>query len=735
MHNNSNSKRSYKIRFLWFWLAILTVLGACGSDDDSPQSPPVVESPVPPIEDTTPEQFGFAAIFAAPSEIAESETVTILGIDTAAAITITGGEYSIDGGPYTAAAGTISNSQTLSVRLTAPDEAGAVLEALLTVGGVSASFRVTNSIPLAGSPIATNQTKFLGGVCCGRQAPDFTKYWNQVTPENAGKWGSVEGTRDVYNWTALDDVYAMAEANGYVSKMHVLVWGNQQPRWIRDLPVEEQLEEIREWFSLVSERYPEFDYVEVVNEFDNDPPDSANDGPGYIDALRLADAATTTELIEQFVANGEDAASAAEHAAEFDWIINSFQMARDLFPASTKLMINEYNVVNSDSRTTKMMEIVELLKARNLIDAVGFQGHAFSTTGSNQAMLDNIDRLATLDLDLFVTELDIDGPTDLVQLLDYQRLFPMFWEHEAIKGITVWGYLPGHWREAQGAHLASEAGVEKPALVWLRAYVYGQSPLINDPGNVGKGEELAEDTPVDTVLTTLSATAFNGEAASGVEWSILGGNGSESYAIDSATGAVSVQGALIPGENQVYVQAKSGTYTSLVLPLAFLVPGEVEVDAPAPFAYDFVNGLSGWRVDFGSSEFFSVAHNAVAEAAEVTPDWNEESQYLIVFVPDAPLNFTGARLEYTVTVTQAQANAGLMVTGVVQTGQPEGWTQIRGASEVLVEGENTFIFSPVDNADNNLQVIERVAIEFSGLQNSGNTDTILINNIDVSFEP
>lgn len=711
-----------KILILFATFAVAATLTGCGGDGKSDPEP-----------DTTPDQYSFSAVTDAALEtVVESDDVTITGIDAAANISITGGEYSIDGGDYTATAGTISNDQTVSVRVTSSATLETEVVATLTIGGVNADFSVT-TLPIdEEGPIAAGQNKFLGGVCCGAQAVRFTSYWNQVTPENAGKWGSVEGTRDEYNWAPLDEVYAMGKDNGYSVKMHVLVWGNQQPAWITELPPEEQLEEIQEWFTLVAERYPAFDYVEVVNEFDNDPPDTANDGPGYIDALRLADPETTTELIAQFTADGEDAEAAAERAAEYDWIINSFQMARDIFPASVKLMINEYSVINTDSRTTKTMEIVQLLQDRDLIDAVGFQGHAFSTGGPNQNMVDNIDRLATLGLDLFVTELDIDGPTDLIQLIDYQRIFPMFWEHEAIKGITVWGYLPGHWRQNQGAHLADENGVEKPALTWLRGYVNGQSPVIADTGGIGTGEELAEDTPIGTEIVTLSATAPGG---GDIEWSILGGERAAPYAIDPTTGVVTVEEPLLSGENHVFVQAKSGIYTSMLLELEFLVPGEVYIEPPPPITYNFEEGLQGWRVDFGSTEEFTVAHNAEAEAAEVTPDWSTESQFLIVFVPNSPLNFTGANLEYTVTVTQAQVDAGIMVRGVVQTGEPQTWTRIEGEYQPLVAGENTFTYIPVDDDENNLEVIERVAIEFTGLQDSGNTDTILINNIAVTFNP
>jgi len=60
---------------------------------------------------------------------------------------------------------------------------------------------------------------------------------------------------------------------------------------------------------------------------------------------------------------------------------------------------------------------------------------------------------------------------DNTQLMEYQRVFPLFWEHPAIQGITLWGYRPGHWRSAQGAYLAYDNGAERPALEWLRDYV------------------------------------------------------------------------------------------------------------------------------------------------------------------------------------------------------------------------------------------------------------------------
>jgi len=298
------------------------------------------------------------------------------------------------------------------------------------------------------NPIAKDKTKYLGNIYSQAQLPNFNQYWNQVVPENAGKWGSVEGTRDVMNWTELDAAYKLAKDNNFPFRMHVLVWGNQQPAWIESLPANEQLEEIKEWMAAVAERYPALDFVEVVNEPINDPPATVGNGGGnYIGAL------------------------GGTGTTQYDWILTAFRLARGYFPNS-KLMINEYNILNNTSNLTKYSQIIDLLKGGNLIDAIGVQGHAFSTKGTPAATItNNLNVLGAKGLPVYITELDIDGPTDNAQLLEYQRVFPLLWENPAVQGITLWGYRPGLWRNAEGAYLITANNSERPALTWLREYV------------------------------------------------------------------------------------------------------------------------------------------------------------------------------------------------------------------------------------------------------------------------
>ncbi|MEQ1803347.1 MAG: hypothetical protein ABL989_15570 [Gammaproteobacteria bacterium] len=91
--------------------------------------------------DTNPDQFQFVDQDGVDQDIEIiSEPVTITGIDAPAAITVTGGEYSIGcNGTFTAAAGTISNDEDVCVRHTSASTSGTAVTTTLTVGTAPAS--------------------------------------------------------------------------------------------------------------------------------------------------------------------------------------------------------------------------------------------------------------------------------------------------------------------------------------------------------------------------------------------------------------------------------------------------------------------------------------------------------------------------------------------------------------------------------------------------------------------
>ncbi len=373
-----------------------------------------------------------------------------------------------------------------------------------------------------GPPIATGHSKFLGSAWSpGNASANFLNYWNKVTPENAGKWGSAEPTRDVFNWTQLDEAYALAKNNGLPFHFHVLVWGNQQPNWIDELPVEEQLEEIHEWFAAVAARYPDIDYLEVVNEPLHDPPCTReNGGGGYCDALG---------------GRGTPEERAKNPDREWLWIVNAFKLAKHYFP-NTKLMLNDYSIENNTNDTNRYIGIVKLLKSQGLIDIVGLQGHAFSQ-GEPAPMPTyraNLDRIAErTGLPIHITELDVDGTEDSVQLANMQKIFPIYWDHPQVTVITLWGYKQfNHWRQAQGAWLvwsqAGSEGAERPALQYIHKYVNNTKPEVE----IGQEYVIDANAPHGTVVANVLGHDADGDPLG--NWAMAAAGASGLFAISPA---------------------------------------------------------------------------------------------------------------------------------------------------------------------------------------------------------
>jgi hypothetical protein len=94
--------------------------------------------------DTTPDAFSFTdQTNVARATLTESNAITVAGIDAAAAISVTGGEYQIDGGGWTSGAGTVNNGASVKVRHTSSASYSTATNTVLTIGGVSDTFSTT----------------------------------------------------------------------------------------------------------------------------------------------------------------------------------------------------------------------------------------------------------------------------------------------------------------------------------------------------------------------------------------------------------------------------------------------------------------------------------------------------------------------------------------------------------------------------------------------------------------
>ncbi|MCW8924074.1 MAG: hypothetical protein OQK69_10670 [Gammaproteobacteria bacterium] len=77
------------------------------------------------------------------NNIFTSNIANITDITTSVNISIIGGEYSINGGAWTSAPGTVSNLSPVLLRQTSAATGSTQTDAVLTIGGVSATFSVT----------------------------------------------------------------------------------------------------------------------------------------------------------------------------------------------------------------------------------------------------------------------------------------------------------------------------------------------------------------------------------------------------------------------------------------------------------------------------------------------------------------------------------------------------------------------------------------------------------------
>jgi GH35 family endo-1,4-beta-xylanase len=504
-------------------------------------------------------------------------------------------------------------------------------------------------IPAGQTPIATGKNKFLGMIYSSAQSPNLNKYFNQVTPENSGKWASIEGTEGVYNFTEVDAAREYAKVNNFPFRFHVLVWGNQQPAWLKPMTDPQKVTKIKAWFQAVANHFDgstnaraKLEYIEVANEIINDPPsmgsngvysDNTNDSGsgGYVNALKSLNVELGTT------------------PSEWDWVVNAFKLARQYFPCETKLVLNEFNAeTNYLNITDKYVEIINLLKADNLIDVAGLQAHSFSTRKYNagQSFEDHtlflkskIDQIAETNIPLMITELDIDGDTDdtytvtsdkaisdAFQKSEYERIFGLYWNHPSVIGITLWGWRTGHWRTDQKAYLIDPCSEdERPA---LKEYL--NNTLANNPSSVRASANPALTatrapgqcgptaiSPAKAVVCPSGSVVLTASGCTGsITWS-GGTSGSTTSVTVSPTkntvyvatcstgGTVAVEVKIAPNTNVIASDIKSGTQFVKVVQTIESAKniGDLSYASQPNVAYEAGNSISllpGFKAENGS---------------------------------------------------------------------------------------------------------------------------------------
>ncbi|MBR1415870.1 MAG: endo-1,4-beta-xylanase [Prevotella sp.] len=293
--------------------------------------------------------------------------------------------------------------------------------------------------------LSTNPDKFLGNITTRYQVDygneAFHTLWNQITPENESKWGSIEGwSRGSFNWGGCDAAYNYAKKYGFPFKFHCLIWGSQYPSWMDKLSTTQQYKAIEEWLDAIKKRYPDLPLIDVVNEA------VAGHQPApYKEAL------------------GGDGKTG------YDWIIKAFEMAHERWPDAI-LIYNDYNTFQWQRQ--QFIDLVRTLRdAGAPIDAYGCQSHdltdmSYSSFKSAMTEIQN-----ALKMPMYSTEYDIGTSDDQLQLQRYKEQIPYMWEASYCAGITLWGYIYGATWTTDGNSGIIKNGQDRPAMTWLREYM------------------------------------------------------------------------------------------------------------------------------------------------------------------------------------------------------------------------------------------------------------------------
>ena len=294
--------------------------------------------------------------------------------------------------------------------------------------------------------LSSNPDKFLGNITtryqmdAGGGVDPYYKLWNQVTPENESKWGSVEGTRGSFNW-GCDTPFNYAKKYGFTYKFHAFVWGAQYPNWFTNsLSISERYKAIVTWFDAVKKKYPELPMIDVVNE-----------------AVGMHQQGNP--LMKESLGGGGKTG--------YDWLIRAFEMAYERYPDAI-LIYNDYNTFQHD--TNNYLDLVRTLRDFGApIDAYGNQSHDVNDISVEKLKSSMKTLNDGLKMPMYITELDIDIADDNKQKKQYEDIFPIMWEAEQCAGVTIWGYIHGAtWVSNSGI---IKNGKDRPAMTWLREYM------------------------------------------------------------------------------------------------------------------------------------------------------------------------------------------------------------------------------------------------------------------------
>ena len=161
-----------------------------------------------------------------------------------------------------------------------------------------------------------------------------------------------------------------------------------------------------------------------------------------------------------------DATDILGRSAMADW----FRIAARETPR-TRLFYNDYVMFQGDDphspSETLFTILAELKHAGAPIGGIGEQAHFGGNPPGPEAVLAKLDRFATLDLPIQITEFDVDTADRELQVAYTRDFLTTVFSHPSVTGVICWGFWEGsHWKP-RAAFWDHEWNLRPNGRVWL----------------------------------------------------------------------------------------------------------------------------------------------------------------------------------------------------------------------------------------------------------------------------
>ncbi len=265
--------------------------------------------------------------------------------------------------------------------------------------------------------------------------------FNIVSTENSLKFDYLNPLPGKFRWAATDNLIQLAKSQRQIVHGHTLVWHRQLPPWVKRSAVGDRELIMREFIDRVLARY-------------------ADDVP-------LWD--VVNESLEE---DGTLRNSVWYQGMGASYIDIAFRQARMSAPDAT-LIYNDYDIAFAGPKSSGMLALMQQLKdAGTPLDGVGFQLHLFADFDAVDEVIDTFQKVADMDLDIYVTELDIaigEGQSEAQQANLYEQILSACLDQPRCKAFQTWGFTDMYsWRSNFNPLFLDERYQVKPAYLALQ---------------------------------------------------------------------------------------------------------------------------------------------------------------------------------------------------------------------------------------------------------------------------